>query len=808
MAAVDTRERTKALRELRQLQQEALHSDRERRLRQPLLVAQGGSAECSGVVQASYPLTHVAVCPLNPSLFVACGVKGNSGRVDPFPVFNTPQQAQWHPGMDADADAAAGTAANGAGAGASGNAGMAGMKAVGGLLKAGLRGGMHAMKAMGDATLGALESVPVVGGAVGKTVGLTMGLTVGVPLALLKGAADAVKSGVANTVGAGSGTAESDRKGYIFVASAETYRMLQERKVQGSRQAAMAAMGAMGMGGPNGAAAAGSGAAATSGMHSSGMNMAMDMGNAARAIQRPVSYATAMCFARNGHQLFIADASGLVHLYLVEADLAKQATRPLREHMVVFGESNTRPEGPTVTGMQQQPGAASSVGGNTAAPGGKAAYFVSLSHRPFDSALRCPLLIGLDCNKRIRALSLPPVTTAGTNKTFTGEHSFGGIGGGSGGHGAQRLLQGIQEVGAATIGGAQHALSVLRHAGQTGSGSGSGGSGAGSGTTSRVAVGAMDSVTGDVHIPTAIRANEVKPFIRYVSGARLSKQAYLLEEVMTDVAMTALNEAEASGMSRTQVAHALGPLRSAVDSATAAVSVGTGGQRPGMRSALGPHTTVFASRRHDGVVAGTDTGDIFLLTPHAKDTPKKAGQPTPSADLAKGAGVVPVQVMAKLLHADTESLAASAPPSASMAISGSSGASGGAADLAGISSLRAGETRAFSDRKGGETSINKPRKTAHERGIRLLSLNRDENIVVSVDETGALLIWERLPLSRADPSAHAAHLRRLQELQAEEAQRSDLEAAVLSAASTASTVQLRVPVKQMSLAGAPVTPRK
>jgi hypothetical protein len=50
------------------------------------------------------------------------------------------------------------------------------------------------------------------------------------------------------------------------------------------------------------------------------------------------SYATAMAFHPGGGMLFVADARGLLHAYAMETDPARQQIKPLSHHAVIFGE--------------------------------------------------------------------------------------------------------------------------------------------------------------------------------------------------------------------------------------------------------------------------------------------------------------------------------------------------------------------------------------------------------------------------------------------------------------------------------------
>jgi hypothetical protein len=161
-------------------------------------------------------------------------------------------------------------------------------------------------------------------------------------------------------------------------------------------------------------------------------------------LARPASFPTALAFSTDGAALYVADARGLVHLYEVETDTERLASAseaggapPLKEHSVLFGEqsaliSGLRRLGDAVKGAVEAGGGAgldslgaapndngSRTGGEGAHPevdlgqneGDGPAHFTSLFFK-HDHVLNAPLLLGLDSANRVRALTVPAAGSA------------------------------------------------------------------------------------------------------------------------------------------------------------------------------------------------------------------------------------------------------------------------------------------------------------------------------------------------------------------------------------------------------------
>jgi len=464
--------------------------------------------------------------------------------------------------------------------------GTAAVRAVGGAFAKGFKGTVAAVKAVGGVTMGAIGAVPVVGGAVGATV------------SVIKGGMTAAVGGMAGMVGLGARRRE--RRGHLLVVHATVGRVVQDRRVQGS-------MGA--------------------------------------SLTKASSYITAMTFAPNGHQLFLADARGLVHYLIMETDPLKLQTRPLRDHAVIFGEGSATfipiatAAAPTPTGGVRggargggedgggaDGGSSISSGPAGFGGGGGTVHLTSLVYRPLDSTLRCPLLLGLDSGGHVRALKLPPPTSGSVTSVPTG--------------------------------------------------------------AARLAVGALGAVTGAVAVPStaSMVASEVA-YVHYTAGLGAAVLA----------AAGGGWDASAGGSVGRGVTGSMG-RGGAGSTAGRTAGFGYGGAVGGVGwGGGGVHSAMVPCRLTDAVVAGTPAGEVFVVAPHGNPTPPH-GSRVPALSLGAlvppgslgtvGAGIMAQQVAAKML--------------------------------------------------------------GHVQPIAHLALSKSESLLVSVDDGGELVVWERVPLSQAD----------------------------------------------------------
>ena len=137
-----------------------------------------------------------------------------------------------------------------------------------------------------------------------------------------------------------------------------------------------------------------------------------------------------MAFTANGRQLYVADMSGLLHMYSVETNFHKQASQPFSEHKTVFGRIEARSLAvydPPKSGAHLRRRRRRSSAADPAAPvsyrhvalrhrvagaikrrfrSSEAVYFTNLQFKPYDAALRCPVLLGTDNRGVTRALTI------------------------------------------------------------------------------------------------------------------------------------------------------------------------------------------------------------------------------------------------------------------------------------------------------------------------------------------------------------------------------------------------------------------
>lgn len=356
-------------------------------------VALGGSAACVQVIQTDCPLTSVSFFPLNPSLFVAAAMEES----------------------DYDALLEAQAISKGLAAGA-GHAGIPrsgtmdeGHMDTGGGRPGGGSSDQHehhsqqhqqqdgAQASNTTTSSASSNAVKQVGAALGSVFKKGMDLN----MAVLKGAVNVVaKTGQAalNVASILPGAQLLARRrararGYLLVFDAVNGRVLQSRLVQG--------------------------------------NVVNPT-----TLQRPVSYPTAMTFSLDGTQLYVADGRGMVHSYDVETDerAIEGSGNALGEHNVLYGESSALMSGLRKLGDQMKAGLGSlavdgsdggattpavapshgQADGQTSAGAGESGeaespsvYFTSLYCKKDHTLNNAPLLVGLDSNNKIRALTIP-----------------------------------------------------------------------------------------------------------------------------------------------------------------------------------------------------------------------------------------------------------------------------------------------------------------------------------------------------------------------------------------------------------------
>ncbi|RYG42793.1 hypothetical protein EON68_01370 [archaeon] len=453
------------------------------------------------------------------------------------------------------------------------------------MLSKGLKGSVAAVRAVGDVTFGAIEAVPMVGTAVGMTVNM-------------------IKKGV-------NVARRRERRGHLLIINASLGRTLQTRKITSARGSS--------------------------------------------AVKAPATV-TAMTFAPNGHQLFVADARGAVHMFTVEADVVKQQVKPLRSHAIVWGEGAASFTSLASPIRQSTSAAYSGAGGGSlraqsgrvdegaASSESASIYLTSLSYRPLDSALRCPLLIGMDNTGHLRALRLQPPTYAEPKPAAGG---------------------------------------VVK-------------------TGARVAVGAMGAVTGAISIPTSMVATEVA-YIMYTAG---------LPTNLSDVTGASLSSigSGAFGSFGSNAFIGVGMTRASSTSSTGSGSSSSGGGsgRPlslSSAAASTVHTAFAVCHNLDALFVGTPSGEMYLLLAHP-----------PAADRSLAAKLV------------------------------ARGVSPGGMLMPGrLATLGCGvaPTQVASKMRG------------HVNAISSLALNKDEDVLVSCDASGVLLVWERMPLAKAEATGGA-----------------------------------------------------
>ena len=174
--------------------------------------ADGGGVECVAVIATDYPLTHVAFCPLNPSLVVVAGLEESDYRELCETSSNAPQSsfdASEDFDLTAEADAESMTPSANAGFGA----GFGGFKNVTSKMGAALKTGLN------KALKGTVDGLVAVAQATTNVV--TLGGAIPLPASGLILSAGVIASG-------------GIPRGHLMVFDAVAGRQLAARRVQGS----------------------------------------------------------------------------------------------------------------------------------------------------------------------------------------------------------------------------------------------------------------------------------------------------------------------------------------------------------------------------------------------------------------------------------------------------------------------------------------------------------------------------------------------------------------------------------------------
>lgn len=602
---------------------------------------QGGGAYCARIVQldgalevgASYyaashsdsagVITHAAWCPSLPSLFVLAVAEEADLRLEAAAAeaeaatmasrrgsFADPGAAG--DGLDAAADRYDDdiTAPVGGGPGAGGGKPFA-------QLKKGLGDAGRAMRQAGKATMSAIE------GGVGGVAKLTEAL------AKAAGAGDFVQAGGAagggpggggaGSGGAGGGGPARERRGAILVVDARTGRVVQTRQLKGSKVA-------LTLPGVSGLARGAAGPV---------------------ILQQSLGYATALTFSASGHQLYVADGRGLLHEYQIETDAGDAQAKPLKSHAVIFGEGGNSfaPLTPDTGNWAGYGGfdaaAAAGIFGLAGAGAGGAhpiPHLTSLFFRPYDAALRSPVLIGLDSQRHARALVLPVQTSAGDYRPPPSATEAGRIAAGA----AAMKVANAAKAGARLAVGAMEVVAKGAAAAAVVSAA------AATGMNLNINMGGM-SLGGNVP-----QAEEVD-FLHYVATSSAAGDAY--GSPYGGLGSTG------GGMGSSS---ALRPAALFGASATGGLSTGLGvhtrGPSGGGSGGAPPHghTSMLPCRLNDGLVVGTAGGDVLVCDPHAEASANRTlGRSVGLGGLAVGgvtreniptgvSGVIPAQVVARL----------------------------------------------------------------------------------------------------------------------------------------------------------------
>ena len=317
---------------------------------------EGGAATCVRVVRFDAPITHAAWLPANPALFVAAVVEEADVEVEVAVAEMEAAESSGALRRGVSAASAGDDDDGGDDAGApptSGDDDASGAAGSGARFGAGDVGAM--LRRAGDdvrrGVVGGIGAVARGMKVVGRGIDAVPGVggAARVTAALAKAA---VTGDFVNPLTASGSGPRRERRGELFVVNAGTGRVVQSRTVRGKRL------------GPH--------------------------------LQRLHSYVTALAFSTSGHQLFVGDGMGRIHAFDIETDEVEQQVRPLKTHELIFGDIGA--------------GGLKSAAGDE--DGAAPVHLTTLFYRPYDSALRSPLLLGLDSRARVRALTVPPPTTA------------------------------------------------------------------------------------------------------------------------------------------------------------------------------------------------------------------------------------------------------------------------------------------------------------------------------------------------------------------------------------------------------------